>query len=144
MSIQLRWNPPKETMLRLDFDSSWNWVDYQNVMHLCAHEIATKECPVDLMVVPAPNSCLPPGAFLQFRRSLSHAPANLGTIYVVAQRETVFRLMMEAFVHICPELAHNIILVNSPEEATPQPIPVNFRMPIPEPVELAELAPCLT
>ena len=135
MPIQVRWTHTTQTCLRLDFEAAWDWIDYQFAISISAREVKAQDHPVDILVVPTADAHLPPGAFVQFRHSLEHLPSNLGKIWVVAQHDTIFRLVMIAFSKICPDLSQNLILVDSLDEVgiqpgeLGQPVPMLTRRP---------------
>jgi hypothetical protein len=118
MPIQVNWTDTAHTCLRLDFASPWDWIDYQFAIGICIREISAQDHPVDLLVIPAPHMSMPPGAFIQFRHSLKDLPANLDTICVVLEHNSIAGLFLSAFVKTYPDLCHNLILAHSLDEAS--------------------------
>ena len=117
MSIQVSWTSPSQTCLRLDVAPIWDWIDYQFAISISAGKIKAQDHGVEILVVPAAGAHLPPGAFPQFRHSLSHLPANVSTICIVVGCNPVFKLFMNAFIKTYADLCWNVVLVDTLDEA---------------------------
>jgi hypothetical protein len=85
MPIEIIWDNDHRTILRLDFEGSWAWKDYDHAIEDAYHRVQEVTHTVDVMLNLLYSDPVPPLKSLKsFQRTLSQKPANVRTFVAVS------------------------------------------------------------
>jgi hypothetical protein len=85
MPIEIIWDNDHHTILRLDFEGSWAWKDYDHAIEEAYHRVQEVTHTVDVMLNLLYSDPVPPLKSLKsFQRTLSQKPANVRTFVAVS------------------------------------------------------------
>jgi hypothetical protein len=78
MGINAVWDDEDQTVLRLEFEGSWVWKDYDVAIEEAYRMLQSVSNPVDVMLNLSDSATVPPLKSLKsFQRTLSLKPANV-------------------------------------------------------------------
>ncbi len=110
MPIATVWDDTAKTIIRLDYDGSWEWDDYDRAIDQAIEMAAATPQRVDLIINTIGGNSPPRGNSLwHIRRAMRLSPANMGITVTVGVRQgsffqstimgTVFKLFPKAAEH---------------------------------------------
>jgi hypothetical protein len=85
MPIEIIWDNDSRTILRLDFEGSWAWKDYDHAVEEAYRQVREVTNTVDVILNLFYSDPVPPLKSLKsFQRTLSQKPANVRTFVAVS------------------------------------------------------------
>ena len=114
MGIRLVWDSPDRSVIRWDFDLSWNAGDFAHSVDAALAMIMMAQAPVH-MIINQPRRPVDTRIFKQVKRLISALPATCTT--VIVDESPVVRTMVETFGKINPRLRHQMLIADTLDEA---------------------------
>ncbi|MEZ4670958.1 MAG: hypothetical protein R3E39_23900 [Anaerolineae bacterium] len=116
MPITIYWDNPQKTIIRLDFQGSYNWNDFVEATKAATRLMLEVAHPVSILANMRPGNMPKNGNAIAIGRSaIQRMPANFDLLILVTN--PLVEVLGNAFRHLDREFREKMILVKSVEEA---------------------------